>query len=297
MQFLMKLRVLERLGLTHKINDTALSLGLRQPTVTFHMQSLEKEAGTKLFDQRHGYVQLTDAGELYLHYAARITKLMDEAQHALDELSKFKQSRISIGASYIPATYVLPPLLKEFMNEYPDVHISMHVHPFKTVMEKLENRELDFGLVYCVGEKIPELEYKSLGQDELVIVYSPESGIDEGGTITASNLSRCPLIQHGVDSSTRLFVENWFKKGGIASKMQLEVNSIETIKQMLFTSDSYSILSRLAIKSELEAGTLAAQSLPGERLYREMSLIYMRDRFMTPAINGFIQMLMSLNAI
>ena len=78
MQFLMKLRVLEQLGKTHRINETADALNLRQPTVTFHMQSLEKEMDTKLFEQRHGYVGLTDAGTAFLHYAQEITGLMGE---------------------------------------------------------------------------------------------------------------------------------------------------------------------------------------------------------------------------
>lgn len=290
MHFLMKLRVLERLGQTHKINETADRLGLRQPTVTFHMQSLEKETGAKLFEQQHGYVRLTEAGQALLHYAQDINHLMEEAQRTVDELNQLKCGKLSIGASYVPATYVLPPVLVHFLQQYPHMQVNMHVHPFRQLLEALMRREVDFGMVYSVGESLPEFTYQSVGADELVVVYSPQSTLAGSGNITAETLSRCSLVQHGQDSSTRQFVENWLKTNAITSHVQLEMNSIETIKRILLQMDVYSILSRLAVREEIAAGTLVAQSLPGGPLLRDMNLIYLRNHFLTPAAKTFIEL-------
>lgn len=289
MRYLMKLRVLEKLGQTHKINDTADALGLRQPTVTFHMQSLEKEAGTKLFEQKHGYVGLTDAGQAFLHYAREIIGLADEAQRTMGELNHLKRGKLVVGASYVPATYVLPPVLRHFLREYPQMRVQVHVHPFRSLLEMLARRELDFGLVYSAGEPLAEFTYRPVGVDELVAVCSPKCALAGKRAVTPALLSRCPLVQHGQDSSTRKFVEEWMKKEGVTSRVRLEVNSIESIKRILLRTDAYSVLSRLAVRDEVEAGTLRTQPLPGGPLRREMDLIYPHDRFLTPAAKKFIE--------
>lgn len=293
MQFLMKLRVLEQLGKTHRINETADALNLRQPTVTFHMQSLEKEMHTKLFEQRHGYVGLTDAGLAFLHYAQKITGLMNEAQRIMEELDQLKRGTLTIGASYVPATYVLPDALTRFFDEYPQMQVRMHVCPFRSILESLSRHEVDFGVAYLTGELSEEYVCRPIGRDELVVVYSPQSSLARSGTITPEILSQGILIQHGPGSSTRQFAEKWLQKAGISSCVKLEIDSIETIKRMLQQMDAYSVLSRLAVHTEVAAGALMAQPLPLEPIYREMSLIFRNDRFLTPAAKKFIEFITS----
>ncbi|MFT8872569.1 MAG: LysR substrate-binding domain-containing protein [Sporolactobacillus sp.] len=290
MQALTKLRVMEQLGKTHKISETANRLGLRQPTVTFHMQTLEKETGSKLFEQQHGYVRLTEAGQAFLHYAQDVNHLMDEAQRTMDELNEVKRGKLTIGASYVPATYVLPPVLANFLTTYPRIQVIMRIHPFRQLLDALARREVDFGLVYSAGEPLPDYCYQSIGSDELVIVYSKKSHLNTCGTLTADDLSHCALVQHGHDSSTRQFVETWMAAHHITAHVRLELNSIEAIKQMLMQIDAYSILSRLAVQQEINTGILSAQSLPGNPLLRQMNLIYLRNRFLTPASQTFIKL-------
>lgn len=72
---LLKLHIVELLNKHHKITTVAELLGLKQPTVTFHMKNLEREFGVKLFDTRMGKIILTDAGNALLHYATKINAL------------------------------------------------------------------------------------------------------------------------------------------------------------------------------------------------------------------------------
>jgi DNA-binding transcriptional LysR family regulator len=108
---LLKLHIVELLDKHHKITTVAELLGLKQPTVTFHMKNLEREFGVKLFDTRMGKIILTDAGHALLHYAVKINALAAEAQRVVGEFDTLQRGSIRIGASYVPATYVLPAVL------------------------------------------------------------------------------------------------------------------------------------------------------------------------------------------
>lgn len=286
---LQKLQVLNLIAKTHKVTETAELLGLRQPTVTFHMQSLEKEAGAKLFEQSHGYVGLTEAGKALLHYAKDILFLMDEAQRTVDELGTLKRGRLIIGSSYVPATYLLPGVLLRFTDAFPHIRVELHVQPYRQLLDMLLRHEVDFGLGYTAEEALEDFVCRPIGTDELVAVYSPHSGLPVEGSLGLDQLRRHTLVQHGPDSSTRRIVEKWMARENISFDSRMDLDSIEAIKHVLFLSDHFSILSRLAVAREVERGELAAKSLPPKPLLREMNLVYLRNRYLSPAAQKFIE--------
>ena len=107
--------VAEKLNFT----NAAEALFLTQPAVTLQIKTLEEDLGVKLFDRAGGKVKLTEAGEVLLGYAARITDLYNEAEIAVGALTGEERGKLSIGASTTIAQYVLPALLGEFLSYNP----------------------------------------------------------------------------------------------------------------------------------------------------------------------------------
>lgn len=82
---LLKFQIVELLDKHRKVTAVAEVLGLKQPTVTYHMKSLEQEYGVKLFEPRMDKVILTEAGRALLHYAGKINSLAAEARRTAQE--------------------------------------------------------------------------------------------------------------------------------------------------------------------------------------------------------------------
>ena len=76
---LLKLQILVLLQKHKKVTAVAAELGLSQPTITFHMKSLEEEMGVALFQNRAGKTVLTEAGNALHNYAVKINILSPAA--------------------------------------------------------------------------------------------------------------------------------------------------------------------------------------------------------------------------
>ncbi len=100
----------------------AEKLYITQPTVTNHIQNLEKELGGTLLINRSGKnISLTDAGELLYKYAINIVNYCEMAKFDLAEHKGRIQGHLSIFSSSVPRKYILPQIIKDFSMKYPNV--------------------------------------------------------------------------------------------------------------------------------------------------------------------------------
>ena len=286
---LTKLRVLMLIGKYQKVTEVARIMGLRQPTITFHMKSLEQEYRIPLFQYRSGNVLLTEAGKALNHYAMRISTLVDEAERINQEFVSLNRGTLLIGASYVPAAYILPKVLKDFKSQYPALHVSLTVKSAPFVLEMLAQQQLDLGIISAVPEMPDGFVQQELCRDELVLVFPAESPLRGMAEIGFSDLQRAELIIHSQESTTRKLIEEWLAKQRISLRRTIEVDSLEVIKKLLLSGWGYSILARRAVEEEVRAGRLHWSPLPGGPIVRGIYLIYHEERWVSPAMMQFLQ--------
>ncbi|PZD95831.1 hypothetical protein DNH61_10280 [Paenibacillus sambharensis] len=99
---LLKLKILRLLGRYKQVTAVANALGMKQPTVSFHMKKMENEWGVKLFQIRNGRVLLTDEGQLLLPYAKQIDTLYTEALERMEDI-RSRSRNFRIGCSSVMA--------------------------------------------------------------------------------------------------------------------------------------------------------------------------------------------------
>ncbi len=100
-----------------------------------------------LFELRSGRYFLTEAGEALHHYACKIDALMKEARRVTQEFKDFHKGAITIGASYVPATYLLPEVVHQFQCEFPNIKITLLVKTAPEIRMMLQNHEIDLGII------------------------------------------------------------------------------------------------------------------------------------------------------
>ena len=118
----MELRQLEtfvRVAELRSFTQAAELLYLTQPAVTRQVAALEAQLKTRLFDRLGRTVQLTAAGESLYRYAVEMLRLGREAERAVGDVVTGTAGRLAIGANSTTATYLLPPLLRQFRESYP----------------------------------------------------------------------------------------------------------------------------------------------------------------------------------
>lgn len=282
-----KLKIVELLEKHNKVTTVAELLNLKQPTVTFHMKNMEKDFGVKLFESRMGKILLTDAGYALYHYAVKISSLAAEAERAVREFDKLRKGSLQIGASYVPATYLLPGVLHRFAELYPGVHISLSVKTAPIVREMLERQEIDLGIISSDSFESPELDTQPICEDDLVLIFSPDHPFASMPNPTAEQIASSFFVMHAMESSTRRLTEKWLQNQHRYLPSYLELDSLEAIKQTVMLGKHISFVSRLAVQAEIERGLLEMRPIPGQRPKRYVYMATNKQRYRSALLARF----------
>src|SRR5882724_12353486 len=100
-------------------------VNLSQPSVSVRMRELERDLGSKLFEQLGKKIALTEAGQLLVPYATRIIAAMSDARQAIDELQGLERGLLRIGASTTPGMYLISRTNAHFKRRYPKIEVHL----------------------------------------------------------------------------------------------------------------------------------------------------------------------------
>lgn len=260
---IMKLNIVVLIEKYKKVTDVAAELGLKQPTVSFHMKNLESELGTPLFQYRSGRVLLTEAGRALYQYAVKIVALASEAERSMKQFSSPSQGILELEASYVPATYILPNALIQFMKGYPGINYSLTVEPDTHLRERLRSQESQLAILHSTDHNDESFNYQMIARDEPMLIFAPGHHLDNISELTPELIAREPWIQHNEGSSLRGIADRWAQLNNIRLWNRMELNSPEMIKRIISLGDSVGIFSKVGIEAELASGGLRSAPLPG----------------------------------
>src|SRR6267154_59378 len=102
-------------------------VNLSQPSVSVRMRELERDLGSKLFEQLGKKIALTEAGRLLVPYASRVIAAMDDARDAIDEIQRLERGSLRIGASTTTGMYLVPRTIAHFKRRYPKIDVQLTV--------------------------------------------------------------------------------------------------------------------------------------------------------------------------
>lgn len=275
----------------NSFSETAKKLHLSQPSVSLQIQQLENSLSTKLFERTTKRITLTPAGKLLYTYAEKILNLVHETQREISLLSESVHGDLNIGASLTIGGYILPYILGKYQKEYPNVNLILKLDNSDEVIEKLSNQDIHLGFIesFNINRDVQQLPFM---EDELVIIAAPSlfhSMIDKE-EITADELFALPMIMREKGSGTRQVVEESLRKYQLNPadlNVILELENTEAIKSAVESGMGISIISKSAIKKELQLGVLREVFIEHVRLKRYFTLIY-KEEALTPPSESFL---------
>jgi DNA-binding transcriptional LysR family regulator len=264
-------------------------LYMTQPAVTFQVKQLEEHFNTRLFERSHSKITLTPAGELALQYAEKILALTREMETRMGELTGQVSGTLMVGASTTIAEYMLPRLLGEFKNRYPQVHCRLTVANSETIESKVADHTLDMGLIEAPSHH-PQLEAEVVADDELVAICAPGHPIAQLAAVTPQQLAELPYVSREDGSGTREVVDAYFRANGVQPDdlhIVMELGSREAIKGAVEAGLGIAIVSRATISKETKLGDLVAVPLDPP-LHRPLSMVYAREKFRSRLLQTFL---------
>jgi DNA-binding transcriptional LysR family regulator len=281
-----RLRAFAAVARRGSFSRAAEELFITQPAVSKHVASLETELG-QLFVRRRRGTALTPAGELLADHVLRAEAILASGRRAAEAARDGHMGTLSLAASGIPGTYVLPPLLARFHEEHSTVTIDFQLSTSGGALELVRAHRAELGVIGGLVVP-PELESETLIEDEIVLVGPPSHG---GRRLKPRELADLAWIYREEGSATRAAVEAARWEAGLHVSRSLELPSWEAVKIAVARGAGIAAVSRLALELELEAGILVVLDLPRWRVERMISAVYTREVPLGPAAELFLELL------
>lgn len=268
-------------------------LYLTQPTISDHIKALEDEFGCKLFDRLGRTILPTKEAEALYGHALEIIEKANAVREVLGQFKEEPVGELVIGASTIPGTYLLPPVMTSFRKKYPAISFQITIADSKEIVQKVLSHDLLLGIVGAKLNNAP-LNYTPLIEDELIVVASPNMTTKNG--LQFKDLANLPMVLREEGSGTRKEIEKIFSGKGLSIEdMNIAglFGSTDSIKQAIKAGMGFSILSRLSVRDELKHKILKEIKLTDIEMHRKFYVVTHKKRTLPAAYTLFFNHIMS----
>ena len=283
-----RLKIFHTVARLLNFTKAAEELHMTQPAVTFQIRQLEEQFNTRLFDRTHNKVTLTDVGKQVYSYSERILKLYEEMTRNITEMTGDVSGAVTLGASTTIAEYMLPLLIGEFKNKFPEVMINLRESNTEDIVSMVENNDIDLGIVEgSVNNK--NLVVEECKVDHLVVIMPNNHMLASEKKLRVEDFVSYPFISREHGSGTQEVITNYVEKHGNGEDLNIcfELSSPEAIKGAVEAGMGLSIVSRATIIKELKLGTLTAVELRPS-LERPFSFVRQRYKFKSRAADQLL---------
>lgn len=288
-----QLRILKAIAAEGSFKRAADSLYVSQPAISLQVQNLERHLDVPLFDRAGRRAQLTEAGHLLLTYGEKVLSMCQETCRAIEDLQNLKGGTLIVGASQTTGTYLLPRMIGLFRQKYPNVVVQLQVHSTRRTAWSVMNGQLDLAIVggEVSAELAQSLEIVPYARDELVLIVPASHPFAQRERITKEDLYQLQFISLDAQSTIRRVIDQALARAGIDPvhfKIEMELSSIEAIKNAVQSGLGAAFVSTSAIVKELSLGVLQTLTIDQVLITRVLSVIANPHRYQSKAAKAFI---------
>lgn len=288
-------KVYERRSFSRAAEDLALS----QPTISSHIASLEQTIRVTLFDRMGRCILPTQAADILYSHCQTVFSSLCRAESEIRLLTNDVFGELRLGGSTIPTNYMFPDLLSSFLQNYPNVRISLVEGDSLDILNLISRGEISVGVVGAKDES-SEMEFHALVDDSLVVLASPLFLSGQRTPITMRTIVNMPWIVRQPGSGTRLAVEQALEKAGYLPKelnVVCVVDGTEALLRFVRGGMGISVSSRLAAREYLQRGELTIVSLPDLHFERSFYVVHHPMRHKFPVVRIFLNFIIAASTM
>ena len=289
----------------------AQNLYISQPSLSARIKKIEEIIGEPLFDRSTTPLQLTEVGKVYIEAAEEITQIEQRVENYINDLAGLKTGNLAVGASTLFAAYVVPSLITQFNQKFPDVHIQLIEGNTAELEEMLGSNALDFVIdnyhydsilynkeLYCeenillavpkhfsVNEKLKEyqLSYENIKSKKYLSKKYP--------AVPLERFAELPFIMLTQGNDTRTRGDRLCREVGFRPNIVLEFNQQSTAYMASSTQLGATFISDILVSQLPTFENLVYYKLDGEEAKRKVFFYYKTHKYKTRVMEEFVRMM------
>jgi LysR family cyn operon transcriptional activator len=255
-----------------------------QSTLSHQIRQMEEEAGRPLFDRIGKRVVLTEAGEVFLTFASKALKEVDQGLSTLrEEAVRPMTGTLRIGATHTFNIRLIPECVATFLGRYPTVQVGVEELEADGIGSKLLAGDLDVGIAYRPSGPT-ELWFEPLYNEEMVLVVADTHPLARRKRIRMVELHRARLVLLPTLFATRVMLDECFAASGAEPVIAAEMNTIAPMLGLVERTDIAAIVARNAVPP---TPGLVVVPIESPTPVRTPGILWQRNREQPPAIRSF----------
>jgi DNA-binding transcriptional LysR family regulator len=268
----------------------AEALNVSQPAVSARIRTLEDSLGVTLFTRGPAHLSLSPAGKALRPHAEQLLRTVALAKQAVHEIQPSAGGALRVAAALSICTYLLPDVMKDYQAAHPKVMVTLRSGNSVEVLKMVVEGEVDIGIARSLNH--PEVETMTLRDDPLILVGHPGHPATQKRQARLEEVESWPLIFYDRGSSDWTLTQGLFRRAGLLPNVVLEVETIEACKRMIERKLGLGFLPQIALGNELKQGKLVViEIVNAEPLRRNLDVIHLRNRPLSPEAQSFLQLL------
>jgi DNA-binding transcriptional LysR family regulator len=274
---------------TESFTKTAQINGVSQSAVSQTISALEKHFDSLLIERSRKNFRLTTEGEVLYHHGKELLQTYDAIHSRMQEIKNVISGDIRVATVYSLGLHDLPPYVKRFMQDHPEVNVHVEYRRANQVYEGVLGNIVDLGLV---AFPVPDakLEIIPLRKDPLVLACHPQHPFAKLKAVKLKALNGQKFISFDPDMPTRKALDKLLTGQGVTIDHAMEFDNIETVKRAVELDCGVAIVPETTIRQEVANQTLVAAPLEGKH-FRPLAAIHRKGKVLSPAIKQFIALL------
>lgn len=281
------------LAQTGSFTRAARDLDVTQSAVSHSIRSLEASIGCRLFERNSRKVQLTLAGEQFLHHVGRIHNEIAAAYESLQMLRRWGQTQLRIAAPTSICEVLLPRCLCEIRQRYPHSLISVAAADRPEAIAELIAGRADLAVVVGGGPD-QRFEFHPLFHDELSFVLPPTHPWAQSPPSSPSAVGSEPLLTYRPQSYTRSLINDYFASLGIEPTVIVGCDSLAALREMVQLGMGVGVFAHWMVAKEIASGRLIRRPLGERPLIRRWGVLTLRKRPLSLAQTRLLESLRTL---
>jgi DNA-binding transcriptional LysR family regulator len=274
---------------TGSFTKTAQLNGVSQSAVSQTITALERHFNVLLIERSKKNFRLTAEGEVLYQHGKQIVQTLAALRSRLQEIKHVVSGEIRVATVYTLGLHDLPPYVRRFLKDHPDVKVHVEYRRANQVYDDLLGNAVDLGLVaYAVRN--PKLEIVPLRKDPLVLTCHPRHPMASLKSVEIKALDGEKFVGFEPDLPTRMALDRIFDAQHVRVENVMEFDNIETVKRAVELDCGVAIVPAATVRQEVANKTLAAVPLVGNH-FRPLAAIHRRDKVLSPAMKEFLALL------
>ncbi|PAV26997.1 transcriptional regulator CysB [Tamilnaduibacter salinus] len=240
------------------VSATAQSLFTSQPGISKQIRLLEDELGVEVFARSGKHLtRITPGGEIIIREAGEILRRVEGIKKIAQEFSNQCKGDLSIATTHTQARYALPPVIRGFLEAYPEVSLHMHQGTPMQISEMAANGSVDFAIATEALELFNDLIMMPCYRWNRSIIVPKDHPLTERKPLRLEDVAEFPLVTYVFGFTGRSRLDEAFREKGLTPNVVFTAADADVIKTYVRLNLGVGIIASMAFDPEKDPDLVA----------------------------------------